>query len=141
MNCAKKIGSGPWSTSAVYHQTLENGNRSAITTRDERLFFVVPDLVENLTFSDVYDTSLDITWQRPIAIQINRQFVAYELEWCPLNSSSSDRSLMKIPPQSTTFTIENLSAMTWLVFDQCSRQDKERLPSVTFRFDWVRLST
>jgi hypothetical protein len=67
--------------------------------------------VENLTFSNVYDTSLDITWQTPI--EINGDLIGYELEWYPLNSTSIDRSAIEIPPQLTTYTIKNLSATTW----------------------------
>lgn len=71
--------------------------------------------MENLTFSNVYDTSLDITWQTPI--EINGDLIGYEIEWYPLNStslkSSNDRSAIEIQPQLTTYTIKNLSATTW----------------------------
>ena len=85
---------------------------SCIETTQLSLCFSVPDQVENLTFSNVYDTSLDITWQTPI--EINGHLIAYELEWSPLNSTTAtDRSVMEIPPQSTTYMIKNLSATTW----------------------------
>lgn len=72
----------------------------------------MPDQVENLTFFNVYDTSLDIIWQKPI--ESNGHLIAYELEWYPLNqSTSTDRSTIEIEPHSTTYTIQNLSATTW----------------------------
>ncbi len=74
-------------------------------------FFLVPDQVENLTFSNVYDTSLDISWQKPL--EINGDLMGYELEWYQMNSTQSDRSIMEIQPELTTFKINNLSATTW----------------------------
>ena len=83
----------------VYVQTLED----------------VPDQVENLTFSNVYDTSLDISWQKPI--ETNGYLIGYELEWYQMNStqspSNADRSTMEIKPHLTTYTINHLSATTW----------------------------
>ncbi|CAF0978834.1 unnamed protein product, partial [Adineta ricciae] len=98
INCATKIGSGPWSSPIVYVQTLED----------------VPDQVENLTFSNVYDTSLDISWQAPL--ETNGDLIGYELEWYQLNNTKSivpDRSVIEIKPELTTYKINNLSATTW----------------------------
>ncbi|UJR10058.1 hypothetical protein I4U23_014280 [Adineta vaga] len=98
INCATKIGNGPWSSPIVYVRTLED----------------VPDQVENLTFSNVYDTSLDISWQEPL--EINGDLVGYELEWHQFNNTKStipDRSIIEIKPELTTYKITNLSATTW----------------------------
>jgi hypothetical protein len=75
---------------------------------------LVPDQIENLTFSNVYDTSMDITWQKPI--ESNGHLIGYELEWYPLNTTSTtgnERSTMEVVPDRTTYTITNLSATTW----------------------------
>ncbi|CAF3794544.1 unnamed protein product [Adineta steineri] len=98
INCATKIGSGPWSSPIVYIQTLED----------------VPDQVENLTFSNVYDTSMDISWQKPL--EINGDLNGYELEWYQMNNTQlnlSDRLVVEIKPDLTTYKINNLSATTW----------------------------
>jgi hypothetical protein len=76
--------------------------------------FLVPDQVENLTFSSVYDTSLDISWQKPL--EINGHLTGYELEWYQMNNTQSnltDRSIIEIKPELTTYKINNLSATTW----------------------------
>jgi hypothetical protein len=78
------------------------------------LFFSVPDQVENLTFSNVYDTSLDISWQKPL--EINGDLIGYELEWYQMNNTKSDltdRSTVEIKPELTTYKKNNLSATTW----------------------------
>ncbi|CAF3597098.1 unnamed protein product [Rotaria sp. Silwood1] len=100
INCATKIGSGPWSLPMIYVQTLED----------------VPDQVENLTFSNVYDTSLDISWQKPF--EINGHLISYELEWYQMNNTQtnlSDRSIIEIESNLTTYKINNLSATTWYI--------------------------
>ncbi|CAF4824328.1 unnamed protein product, partial [Rotaria sp. Silwood2] len=100
INCATKIGSGPWSSPMIYVQTLED----------------VPDQVENLTFSNVYDTSLDISWQKPF--EITGHLIGYELEWYQMNNtqlSLSNRSIIEIEPELTTYKINNLSATTWYI--------------------------
>ncbi|CAM4809050.1 unnamed protein product [Rotaria magnacalcarata] len=97
INCATKIGSGPWSSPTIFVRTHED----------------VPDQVENLTFSNVYDTSLDISWQKPS--EINGHLIGYELEWYQINNTQSnlyDRSVIEIEPHLTTYKINNLSATT-----------------------------
>lgn len=71
---------------------------------------LVPDQIENLTFSNVYDTSLDISWQKPL--EINGVLVGYEVEWYQMNNTA-DRSMVEISPTLTTYKINNLSATTW----------------------------
>jgi hypothetical protein len=112
INCATKIGSGPWSSPIVYVQTLEDGmTYYREYSRSLFVFLIVPDQVENLTFSNVYDTSLDISWQKPL--EINGDLIGYELEWYQMNSTKSDRSIIEIQPKLTTYKINNLSATTW----------------------------
>ena len=94
INCATKIGQGPWSSPIVVVQTLED----------------VPDQIENLTFSNVYDTSLDLSWQKPL--ELNGVLIGYELEWYQMNNTF-DSTKIEIKPELTTYKITNLSATTW----------------------------
>ncbi len=62
----------------------------------------------------MYDTSLDISWQKPL--EINGDLIGYELEWYQMNNTKAeltDRSIIEIKPELTTYTINNLSATTW----------------------------
>ncbi|CAF4359222.1 unnamed protein product, partial [Adineta steineri] len=62
----------------------------------------------------VYDTSMDISWQKPL--EINGDLIGYELEWYQMNNTQlnlSDRLVVEIKPDLTTYKINNLSATTW----------------------------
>ncbi len=62
----------------------------------------------------MYDTSLDISWQKPL--EINGDLIGYELEWYQMNNTKAeltDRSIIEIKPELMTYTINNLSATTW----------------------------
>jgi len=62
----------------------------------------------------VYDTSLDISWQKPL--EINGDLIGYELEWYQMNNTKAeltDRSIIEIKPELMTYKINNLSATTW----------------------------
>ncbi len=57
---------------------------------------------------------MDISWQKPL--EINGDLIGYELEWYQMNSTKSDltdRSIIEIKPELTTYTINHLSATTW----------------------------
>ncbi len=59
----------------------------------------------------MYDTSLDISWQKPL--EINGDLIGYELEWYQMNNTKSELTDRSIVPELTTYTINNLSATTW----------------------------
>ena len=57
---------------------------------------------------------MDISWQKPL--EINGYLIGYELEWYQINGTQSnltDRSVIEIKPELTTYKINNLSATTW----------------------------
>ena len=68
---------------------------------------------------------MDISWEKPL--EINGQLIGYELEWHPMNNTQSNvtnRSIVEIEPELTTYKINNLSATTWYTISVRARTRK-----------------
>ncbi|CAF1181603.1 unnamed protein product, partial [Didymodactylos carnosus] len=108
INSATKIGEGPLSA-PVYIKTLED----------------IPDQVENLTFSNVYDTSLVVSWQPPL--EPNGRLIGYEIKCRPMNGSNNideENKNLNIDANVTMYKLNGLSATTWYTISVRAKTSK-----------------